>query len=109
MSPCNSQLLDFGHQPPMATDDTLEHAGLPQVVQPTVLPISLASGIHQREVARRGGLLEPAGQGHGNGLGKTDADEATRGHCVAIVNQLHGFIGRDELAAVRVGVQAGVG
>jgi hypothetical protein len=54
-------------------------------------------------------LLEPAGQGHSNGLGKTDADEATRGHGVAIVNQLHGFIGRDELAAVRVGVQAGVG
>jgi hypothetical protein len=64
------ELLHLGHQPPVAANDFFQQACVTQVVQPAGLAVALAGGVHQRQVARRLGLLEALFQRHGNRLGK---------------------------------------
>ena len=40
-------------------------------------------------------------QRHGQRLGESDADKAACSHGVAVVNQPHGFLGRNDLVRAR--------
>ena len=48
----NRQLLQGGHQAPVAAHYPLDHAGMAQVVEPAARTIALAGGVDQGQVAR---------------------------------------------------------
>jgi len=103
------QRLQFWHQPPVAADDPLDQALVPQVVEPALLAVALTGGVDQRQVARLG---QPARarvvferevqrfQRAGDVLGETGADEAAGGEGVAGADQAHRLAGADDLAAL---------
>ena len=97
----------------MSADDAAHQSVMAKVVQSAALAVALPGGIDQRQVARRalaGFLLclhKARLQRHRNLLGKTDADKATGGHRVAVVDQAHRLGCADHLVAARAGGDAG--
>jgi hypothetical protein len=100
------EFLHRRHQAPVPADHAAQQAGVAQVVEASRLPIALASGVDQGQVARLLGGHIALFQRHGNGLGKADADKAAGGHRVAVMDQLHRLGRADDL--VLVGAVAGV-
>ncbi len=97
-APLDGELLQGGHQPPVAADHLRHQALVAQVVEPALLAVALAGGIHQGQVTGFSGLKEALLQGHGESLGEADADEAAGRQGVAVTDQVHGLAGGDHLA-----------
>ena len=103
----HSQLLQLRYQAPMSTHDPFHHARMPQVIKPPAGAVALARGVHQGQVAGRAGscfglrVQKPLFQCHCHRLRKANANKATGGHCVAVVDQSHSLGGADDFVALR--------
>ena len=95
------ELLQRGHQAPVAADDARHQPVVAEVVEAALLAVALAGGVDQCQAARRGRFEEAGLERHRQVLGETDADEAAGGHRVAVGDQPHGIGGADHLAAMR--------
>ena len=84
---CQGQLLQFGHQTPVAADHSPHQPFVRQVVQPALLAIPLARGVDQCQIARGPGRQEAFLQLDRQLFGEADADEPARGDRVAVTDQ----------------------
>jgi hypothetical protein len=101
------QLLQLGHQAPMAADGAPDEPGVAQVVQAARLAVALAARVQQREaggLVRGGNVLVEVQrlQRDRHAFRKADADKAAGGHRVARADQAHRVGGGDDLAAPAV-------
>ena len=92
----------------MAADHPPDQPVVSEVVEPALLAVALAGGIHQRQVARMADTVSVAFltfheallQRDGDVLRKSDADEARGGNGVAVANQLDRLAGAHHFAGV---------
>jgi hypothetical protein len=104
----HGQLLQLGHQAPVAANDPTDQTVMAQVVEATLLAIALPGCVDQRQVARAAETMQISLlafekallQGNSNILGKADADEAARSDGVAILDQANSIAGRNDFAGI---------
>lgn len=82
---------------PMAADHAARHAGVAEMVDAALGAVTLAGGVHQREVARLAGRQEAPLQRVRHGLCVARADEARAGHRPARLHQPRRFLRCDDL------------
>jgi len=106
------QLLQLGHQAPVAAHRRLHQTFVGQMVQALVLAIPLPGGKHQGQIGRAGTFPVPFHiheipfhRLH-QGFHHPDADKTAHGHRIPLPDQFDGFIGRNHFAFVR-GTQGG--
>ena len=104
----DSELLQFGHEAPVTANHPRHQTIMTQVIETTLLAVTLTRRINQGQVARP---TEPMHIGlfafkkqflqrNGNVFGETDADETAGRNGVAILDQAHGIARRDHLASI---------
>ena len=87
----DGKLLQLRHEAPVTANDAPDEAPMAKVVESTLLPIALTSGIDESEVTRLTGTVgvrlraieEPRLERDGNVLREADPDETSRRDSVA--------------------------
>ena len=83
----------------MSADQALDQAGMRQAIEAAIGAIPRRRGEHQREIPRLSGLDEAPFQRLDDFVGRSDADEAGRGHGVAGTDDGNRLGGVDDLVA----------
>ena len=82
----------------MAPDHPPHQPLVAHVIQAPFLPVALAGGVDQGQVAGLAGFEKILFQGHGDFLGKPGADKTAGGDGVPVADDLHRFPGGDDLS-----------
>ena len=101
------ELLQLRHQPPVTADHPRDESLVSEVIEAAFAAVSLPRGIDEREVARAPLRLlarrllreEVFLDRHGDTFGKADAYEPAGRDGVAIANQTHRLLRRDDFVA----------
>ena len=105
----DGQLLHFGYQAPVPTDNPLEKAVMTKVIEASLLSIPLTGGVNKGQILR---LAAASGarfrdrnkqvlKCHRYPFRKADPDEASRRDRVAVPDQADSFCGRHDLTSFR--------
>jgi hypothetical protein len=104
------ELLQLGHQPPVAADDTPDQALVGQMVEPAVFAVALPRSIDEGEIARLAGAMRGFDvrsqvelfERNRDLLGKSYPDESPRRDRVAVADEADGLGRSNDLSFLRV-------